>query len=239
MRVEDTMHGTTLSPFELEVKEKIASSPSAFEEWAKREEMEERNEALRATLTCLVQKAGFSPKQRACYELAFAEGLSDQEVAERLGISRGRIRWLKVQILKALRRAHERERLLREVEERAGEVREDFTRLAQKAGLSPRERSCCQMIYVEGISEPEAAKRLGVSVRRIRQLKKAIRGTLEGIHGKRRIQDLVRAHEFTTRHKLVIHLRHEERLPLKEIARRLSITVRAVQKVLSVMAGKF
>ncbi len=112
MRVEDTMCNRPLSAFELEVKEKIACGPSPAEELISREEAEENGKSLRSTLERLIRLANFTSNQAACYELIYGEELSDEEAAFRLRISRGRLRWLKIGIVKALKRAHQKGRVL-------------------------------------------------------------------------------------------------------------------------------
>ena len=53
------------------------------------------------------------------------------------------------------------------------ELRRALGKLAKGAGLSPREKVCFRLLYVEGMSVPDAAEKLGLSpitVRRMRQL---------------------------------------------------------------------
>ena len=162
MRVEDTMQQHPLSHFELKVKEKIACSPSPYEQIARKEDEEEKNEATLRTLAGLLEKARLTPKQKACYQLVFMEQLSDKEAAKRLDLAERNLRGLKQSILKALKLVLE----------------------------------------------------------------------------KQHIKQLADTHELTDKQRLVIYLRYEEQLSLKEIAGRLGVTLRAVDDLLGRMRKK-
>lgn len=112
MRVEDTLSGQKLFPFELEVKQKIASVPSAYQALEEAEEKEEKREGARRKLACLIDKAELTPNQLACYQFVYVEELTDKEIANRLSISERGVRRLKQSVIDSLKRSYEKERLL-------------------------------------------------------------------------------------------------------------------------------
>lgn len=155
MRAEDTLHGQALSSFELEVKERLACVPSAAEEWTAREEEEEKNERIKSVLSNLIKKAKLTSKQKTCYELIFVEGLSDKEAAKHLSISGGRLRWLKIQVLKAIQRARQNEALREAV-------------LAQS--LTKKQKLVVHYRFEKLLSIKEIAARIGSKERAVKKL---------------------------------------------------------------------
>jgi len=155
MRIEDTMPRQALSHFELEVKAKLACVPSAAEECVTREDAEEKNEKVRSVLTNLIEKAKLTSRQKACYELIFVEELSDRGAAQRLSITEGRLRWLKIQIVKALQRARQNEIF-----------RED----ALRQTLTKKQKLVVQYRFEELLSIKEIAARIGSKERAVKKL---------------------------------------------------------------------
>ncbi len=105
MRVEDAASGQELAPFELEVKNELASAKSPFEELVSREKGGREAHLKRIPkykLACLIRKAKLTPLQVECYRLIWVKGLSDNQTAKKLGFSRSRVRNIKRFILKVL-----------------------------------------------------------------------------------------------------------------------------------------
>lgn len=109
-RIENNPNGTSpLSPFELEVKEKLASAPSPFDELARQEDevaLEHEEISLRAKMAHLIRGTKLSPRQKRCYELLYLDRLADKEVQKKLGISQSRLSHLKREIKDALIKSH-------------------------------------------------------------------------------------------------------------------------------------
>jgi len=151
MRVEDTAHGQALHPFELEVKEKIASQSSPFDELMRRE-MDRENRRVekiaRGKLRKLLKAGVLTPKQKICYELLYEKSLSTGDVARKMDISKSRVRDLRRAIQKALARAYEKHM-------------EDILiwRLGYPFCKTKRQRFVWRLRYLEGFTPAQIALR--------------------------------------------------------------------------------
>lgn len=154
LRVEATLHDHPLGPFELEVKEKIAAASSPLEELFKKEEELIRQKARKIakyTLSRhLLKKARLTPKQMACYRLLYIEGVSNQEAARVLSVSKVRVCGLRRAITKALERVHRRQ-----VE------RAHFSKHAYGRVLTRKQKLILRLRYQKRLSVEEIAHRLG------------------------------------------------------------------------------
>lgn len=94
MRIEGTVHDQPLSPFELEVRQKMAKAVSPLEVLIEREEESAREGSRREAkkkLRNLLQAARFTRKQARCYRLVFREGRTIRETALLMKVSDARI----------------------------------------------------------------------------------------------------------------------------------------------------
>lgn len=164
MRAEDAYDIGALSKLELEVKEKLASSPSPYDELvAKEEEPEKEREAqrievLRTKLHELARKAGLSQGQKECFRLLFVERLSIADSAEQMGVSLRRIRLFQQQIESKIKKHLENEDLAERVKaflEKEG------------AALKPLAREILTLRYVKKMGLKDIAKHVGRDVSRI------------------------------------------------------------------------
>jgi len=159
MRVEDTQHGQTLHPFELEVKEKIASQASPLDEMQCKEEKNEKSGNVRVMkwrISHLVKKASFTPGQEACYRLLYLEKLPAREAAERLSVSKARVCQLRKSILRKISQAY-REQMKKR-------------RLMDSGALqckTRQQRLVCGLRYKLGLSSSEIALRIGRTKRAV------------------------------------------------------------------------
>ena len=91
MRVEDASTHDSLSPFEMEVKNRIAEERT-FEK--KAGEIEERQAksglalAFKGKLQKLISKEGvLTKRQRELYDLLYVQKLSNAEISQRMGVA--------------------------------------------------------------------------------------------------------------------------------------------------------
>lgn len=155
-RIENNPEQEVLTPFELEVKEELASVPSPYDELARIESEDElaMNEYKRnAKLGHLAHKAKLSPLQRACYQLVYMDRISEEKVLERLGVSRARLWSLKKSVEIAILRAHQKEK-----------SRETLSKKRRLSGqsLTPYQKSIIELHENQRLSFAEIAKRYGV-----------------------------------------------------------------------------
>lgn len=153
-RIEDNRYGEPLSPFEIEVKKKLGSAASPYDELARKEEDEEKEleeRSLRSKLAHLVQTAELSLQERECYELLYVERLAAEEVLRRLGISHSHLCHLKKRIEETLVKTY-RKSMKRSVP-RKKRGKRDFTE---------RQREVMRMHFKEKLSLGEIANRLGI-----------------------------------------------------------------------------
>jgi hypothetical protein len=107
-RIEENRNEEGLSAYELEVKEKLASVPSPYDELVRVEEEEELAQKERSDqikLGLLARKAKMSPQERACYRLLYVEKHPEPKVKKMLGISKSHLSHLKSGIEQAMRKA--------------------------------------------------------------------------------------------------------------------------------------
>ncbi len=162
MRVEDAASGQELAPFELEVKDELASAQSPFEELASREKRGGENQLKRISkykLSCLVRRTKLTPRQTECYRLIWAKGLSENQTARKLGLSRSRVRDLKQKIICLLTATLEEEKRR--------------NRIASKAHLAcktEKQRKMWDLYFRQGKTIREIAKDLSLSRQAVRQL---------------------------------------------------------------------
>jgi len=123
-------------------------------------------------------------------------------------------------------------------ESRSEQVQNTLNDLVEKA-LTPKQKAWFHLTYVEELPWQEIAKRLGITERRVRQLKAATLKAFKRAYEKQRIKQLLDTYELTEKQRLVIQLRYEEQLSLKEIAGRLGVTPDAVDDLLCRMRKKF
>lgn len=119
-----------------------------------------------------------------------------------------------------------------EEEECFEEVQRKIEDLIRKARLTAMQEACYRLVYVEVLPDKEIAKRLSLGVRNVAKLKQSVLKALKRVHEKQCIKKLADRHDLTEKQRLVIHLRYEEQLSLKEIAERLGVTLRAVDDLL-------
>ncbi len=111
-------------------------------------------------------------------------------------------------------------------------VQRKLAGLLEKAMLTPSQKACYQLVFMEQVSDKEAANRLVLSERSVRRLKKSILEAFKQVLEKQRIKQIADSHDLTKKQRLVISLFYEEQLSRKEIAQRLQTSVPALDKML-------
>jgi len=162
MRVEDTASGQELAPFELEIKDEIASAQSPFEELASQEKREGENQLKRISkykLSCLIRRTKLTPLQVECYRLIWLKGLTEREAAKKLGFSRSRVRNIKQTIMSSLTLNLEKEK-----------KRDRMAAKAQLACKTEKQRKIWNLYFKQGKTIREIAKDLSLSRQAVRQL---------------------------------------------------------------------
>ncbi len=160
MRIEDSAIRDPLSPFELEVKGRLASAKSPLESLLEDEEHLSRKQALkeqRKKLKKLLRKLGV--RQQQYFKFFYSRHRKDKEIALKLGISESRvrvIRWsLKTSFINAAKRDQSKEVLKRSIK--------------YKALTKPQKR--VWKLYAEkGLSPLEIAQHLGCSKRAVNRI---------------------------------------------------------------------
>ena len=147
--VENTPGCRALSPFELEVKRKLAQSPSAKDLTRAKEIEAGRIASMRSKLGLLLKQAHLSPRLQACYELLYRERLSDEEAATRLGLSAGTIRRHKRMLITTLHETFGRRKTMRK------------TRWVLMGKKMEREWHIWRLYHSKGLSIGEIQKRTG------------------------------------------------------------------------------
>jgi hypothetical protein len=110
-RIDDNRNEQGLTPYEQEVKEKLASVPSPYDELVRiedEEELELKEQALKEKMAALVSNARFTPRQRECYELLYVEKISEEKVEEQLGITQSRLAHYKKEIEEVLVKTYQK-----------------------------------------------------------------------------------------------------------------------------------
>ena len=153
MRVEGTQSEDPLHPFELEVKEKMAASTGAFNDFTEEaDQISKRREktANHARLVRLSRQGMLTERQRTYFDLFYVEGLSDKEIAACLGVSRSTVRLLRKEIYRRMRRF---------VAEKES-VRRMF-RSVKSAGLTKKQKLIFRLRYRKGLTVAQIARVLG------------------------------------------------------------------------------
>ncbi len=133
------------------------------------------------------------------------------------------------------------------IEKEEEKEREDQRRLAgerldsllRKANLTPNQKACFELLYHEGLSDVEVARKLSVSRERIRLHRRAILKALKRIAQREVEAQKVYLRCKTEKQKLIWRLYYEKGLSAREIARRLGRTKSAVNMVLARIRTKF
>ena len=158
-RVEGTQPEDPLHPFELEVREKLASSASSFNDFAAKENQtfgRRKVTANHARLIRLSREGMLTERQRTYFDLFYVEGLLDKEIAMRLGVSRNTVRWARQEIYRNLRKF---------VSEKES-VRRMF-RSVKSAVLTKKQKLIFSLRYRKGLTVAQIARALGKRPRAI------------------------------------------------------------------------
>lgn len=153
MRVEDASTRDGLSPFEMEVKNRIAGAKPLEK---RIEEIEERQIksgltlAFREKLQKLLSKGVLTKRQRDLYELLYVQKLTDPEIAKRMEVSRVSVRKLRWALKEALKRAARKERELK-----------GFHCKVKQFHLTRTQKSVWRLYQKQGLPVAEIARRLG------------------------------------------------------------------------------
>jgi predicted DNA-binding protein YlxM (UPF0122 family) len=151
MRVEDASTRDALSPFEMEVKNKIAEE-MPLKGALDAEELrikEQLARVFKAKLKKLISKGVLTKRQREFYELFYVLKLTDPEIAERMGVSRVRIRKLRWSLKEALKRAVKKDKEKELMNHRAKYIR-----------LTRNQKTVWRMYQKERLSVADIANRL-------------------------------------------------------------------------------
>lgn len=153
MRVEDASTRDSLSPFEMEVKNKIAGEMAGLEEALDAEDLRAKEQLARvfkAKLNKLVSKGNLTKRQREFYELFYVRRLMDREIAQRMQVSLSRVRLLRLFLKRALRKT-----VIKDKE------REFMKRKVKHVQLTRTQKTVWRLYQKEGLSVTEIAHRLG------------------------------------------------------------------------------
>ncbi len=161
-RIENNLwNGVPLSPYEFEVKEKLASSPSPFDLLAQAEEEEEkkqRNHELKTKMRILVSRVRFSPLQRECFELFYEKHYSAKTVQKRLNISASHFCHLKERIIEKLIETHAKSSQLIAMKRKKG-----------SSPLTPRQKAILKL-RDQGMTLHTISQQFGISTVRVHQI---------------------------------------------------------------------
>lgn len=152
MRVEDASIQDALSPFEMEVKNKIAGEMPLRREALDAEELrikERLARVFKGKLKKLISKGVLTNRQREFYELFYVEKLSDREIAKKMGVSRVRVRKLRWSLKEALKRAVKKDK-----------EKEVLARRVKQIRLTRNQKCVWRLHQKEGFSVAEIASRL-------------------------------------------------------------------------------
>ena len=158
-RVEGTQPEDPLHPFELEVREKLASSASSFNGFAAKENQifgRRKITANHARLVRLSREGMLTEKQQTYFDLFYLEGLSDKEIAARLGVSRSTVRRFRQEIYLRMRKF---------VSEKEA-VRRMF-RSVKSAVLTKKQKLIFRLRHRKGLTVAQIARALGMRPRAV------------------------------------------------------------------------
>ncbi len=155
MRVEDASTHDALSPFEMEVKNKIAGAVSGLKGVLDDEETRIKRQLARifkAKLQKLLSRGVLTGRQREFYELFYVHKLTDPEIAKRMGVSRVRVRKLRWALKETLKRAVKKDR-----------EREAVAQKAKYTRLTKNQKLVWRMYHKERLSPSAIALKTGKS----------------------------------------------------------------------------
>ncbi|HRK61721.1 MAG TPA: hypothetical protein PLY88_04135 [Candidatus Omnitrophota bacterium] len=167
MRVEDASIQDALSPFEMEIKNKIAGEDSLRDSLSQEDKSQSRFRGiLKRKFRKLLSKGVLTVRQREFYELFYIQRLTDVETAKRMGVSRVRVRKLRWALKKALNRA---------VKCKKG--KEAVVPKVRYGSLTKNQKNIWMMYRKEKLSPVQIARKLG-------RTKQAVYGVLKNIQKK-------------------------------------------------------
>ena len=152
-RVEGTQPEDPLHPFELEVREKLASSGSSFNGFAAKENQtfgRRKVTANHARLVRLSREGMLTEKQQTYFDLFYVEGLSDKEIAARLGVSRSTVRRFRQEIYLRMRKFVSEKEIVRKMFQAVRSTR-----------LTKNQKLIFRLRYRKGLSVAQIARALG------------------------------------------------------------------------------
>lgn len=153
MRVEDASTRDSLSPFEMEVKDKIAAEMPLLKKALDAEELrikEQLARVFKAKLNKLLSKGILTERQREFYELFYVKKLTGREIAQIMGVSLSRVRTFRLFLKKALKKAVMKDK-----------QREFMSNRVKHVQLTRIQKSVWRLYQREGLSVTEIARRLG------------------------------------------------------------------------------
>lgn len=120
-------------------------------------------------------------------------------------------------------------------EQIAAEERSERAKLAllvKRARLSPKQKACYGLLYVEKVSNEEVAKRLHVKLSRVYELKQQIETQLKKTHQNQIRAKLTKNHPLLSPiQKRISKLRYSRRLSFKEIGQMIGLSKQHVWKL--------
>ena len=152
-RVEGTQPEDPLHPFELEVREKLAGSASSFNDLAAKENRifgRRKITANHARLVRLSREGMLTEKQQTYFDLFYLEGLSDKEIAARLGVSRSTVRRFRQEIYLRMRKFVSEKKNVRKMFQAVRSTR-----------LTKNQKLIFRLRYRKGLSVAQIARALG------------------------------------------------------------------------------
>lgn len=164
--IENPPQNHSLSPYELEVRYRLAASSSPVDELAREED--EKNARIENFVFSrhLLPKGQFTERQMIFYVLYFYFHYQDKEIARILMISRSRVRTLRKAVEKKLKETRERQK------------KEPFLYRACK---TRKQRLILDHYIRECLSPKEIAHLLGISKRAVNRVLQRIRKRAAGM----------------------------------------------------------
>jgi len=153
MRVEDASIHDALSPFEMEVKNKIAAEMPLLKQALEDEELrikEQLARVFKTKLNKLLLKGVLTKRQREFYELFYVKKHTGRETAQLMGVSLVRVRKLRWSLKNALRKTVMKDKEKEFMRRRVTHIR-----------LTKKEKLVWRLYQKEGLSVTAIARRLG------------------------------------------------------------------------------
>ncbi len=123
-----------------------------------------------------------------------------------------------------------------EKKEKREKAKRTLAKLLKSTKLTPNQKTCYELSFIEELPDSEVAARLSVSASRVRSLKSSVISTFRRTQDKfRRMEFIARAadsHKLSPRQQLIWKLCYESHLWAKEIASKLGTTEKTVEMVL-------